>query len=608
MKLDSIKNIFRHKTPEAPQAPIQPEIKEKIAKQDIAKIQTEVFESFLSEAKDIDISGELAENEIVSVLGKNTQEFVTEKITDPQITEVNQETSKNIEKVSENKSILEKVRGLGHAAIITAMLSLGINSAFGANEKGGSLDKNKTEQGANKDKEKIFTISATSFFETDKADIKDASELGDKFDKFLASVNSKNFEEVLNEDWTVKGSSDERKTVNWNASNEELTKARNEAFIRVLEDALAKHDFSKQLSSEQIQQIKAKKISGEYPKNGAEKGVTYLTDLTKENGEKYTQEEIASFSPADLLKLYDKCRYTNFEAEVKIEKPSFSEILNYDECVILVDNSPSMRNSQLNMAGELQKLNGDKPVTVVYYSSEISATEERSNSKEAAEVMSKMPTKGSDKEKATSSAIEYLEKINIKAGKEMPSRILYICTDEGVQDAEKTNKLMALAELTNTTIKFLMFYENGSKSINIGLKEMNDKTDKIAEVNIKLKQEKANLHLAVTVDRANTLISRLISSSKGNEYIRMALEKDGIDLGDLAAAKEQVMHKNFIDLKSLAKLPQARDAINALTELAKARYTASKAEELTVETYLSTANINITALEDEKGKTVNFPI
>jgi uncharacterized protein with von Willebrand factor type A (vWA) domain len=158
------------------------------------------------------------------------------------------------------------------------------------------------------------------------------------------------------------------------------------------------------LSPDKIQKILDKKTSESYPKNGPEKGVTYLTGLIdKETNQKYTTEKlelVKKYQPAEYQKLLDKCRYTNFEVT-----SSMFDISAYDECIILIDNSSSMGETQVNMASELSSLNEDKDVTVGYFSSSIQMVEKRNNSKEASKVLSKMSTDGSSTELALTSAI-----------------------------------------------------------------------------------------------------------------------------------------------------------------------------------------------------------
>ena len=455
-----------------------------------------------------------------------------------------------------------------------------------------------------------LVISATSNFETDKADLHDGAKLSADFDKFLSSINDHNFDKIIDKNWTVKGSSDERKTLNWHGSNEELTKARIDVFSKALQETLKNHDFSKQLSAENVQKILNKQITETYSAKGAEKGVTYLTDLVnQETGKKYTDSEVKTLkvsNPAEYQKLLDKCRYTNFEAE-----SAMFEISDYDECFLFIDDSPSMQQSQKNMAEELRYVNADLPVTVAHFSMSVDGTViPMKNSQEAAKGLSIMPTNGSSTELAFSAAIQFLQKIDVKANSnqdgKLTKKVMYIATDEGLQDVNNILDLQKIAAKTNTDVKILMFYDDGSKNVKLNLNDLVDRVKEVADAQIKVQRVQAENNL---VAQKEAIIHRVESVINHLDDLYPYLVKDKVVNDhdwDKNVIRERLLSGKF-DLSNLAKTPIGREFVNSLRYVQGATSSVYETSNKTFEKQVKEIT-RMTDFKDANGKDVKFPI
>jgi hypothetical protein len=487
------------------------------------------------EKNGIEMTRDMVETEIRERLGIEVDDLLGEEITDPELKLTHQEIISKINEVmsqkAEDKSttlsfLRDKVfkSKFAKAAFVTALLFLKFNPVHAADNKDNKENvKDKIEHEIKKpvsqegDGDKTFktsvedfnhlVISATNSFETDKADLKDNGKLAADFDKFLSAIDKTNFNDLINQDWSVKGSSDERRT-SLPGGNEELTKARIEAVKSVIEKTLASHNFSDKLSSEQIKQILEKKINEVYPTTGAEKGVTHLTDLVNQaSGQNYTEAEIKIIketNPSEYHKMLDKCRYTNFELSVKesiyetekvepikakpadlkvnTKTPEIPKIItgdNYDKYYFLVDNSSSMGGTKKNMAKELSGLNINKPFMMASYSDDLSGVKTEKSSQDMAKKMVKMDTEhSSNLEKTFSSAVKFLEKIEKQALKQaknnepLPRGIMYIATDETLQDVNHLDQLKELSLKTNTQIEVLVFHNSGRQVLRLSLDDV----------------------------------------------------------------------------------------------------------------------------------------
>lgn len=618
-------------------------------------LQLESLNSYVAQCEKDgqEISPEEIEQKI-NELGLNPEELLNNEIKDPEILEISGEITQGTEESiinkidtlsgfkkmmedgnSDRKTILSHIRNafgvnekfkfnLPKAAVLTLILFLKFNGAHaeGGDNKIDEKKQNKIEVGAKKmvnldggddktykfgaegDKnlnEKIL-ISATNYFDTDKSDLKNGEALKAEFEKFFASINDANFEKIVDHDWVFKGSSDERARP---LGNEQLTEDRINSFSKLFNETRAHFDFSKQLSSvDKIQKILDKKTIESYPKGGLEKGVTYLTGLINhETNKNYTAEEIKLIkenNPSEYQKLLDKCRYTNFEVT-----SSMFDISAYDECIILSDDSPSMGQTQKNMVSELSSLSEDKQITVGYFSSSLEKVEIRSNSDEAAKVLSSMKTDGGHDEKALSSAIQFLvktsinEKNKIEKGEQISSKIMYIATDEPIQDANKVKNLLKIAKETNTSIKFLIFYNEGRNVIKMDLSDFDNQVSKIAELKIMAEQEKAHNDLLILENRGeialNNLIEKILSQKYDHNETYEELERVGISVGDVTRDVEgKEVLKNILlsneNSNKILKLPHNKifgDFLIVKNLIGIARHNVSKVDKLTIESQLS---------------------
>jgi len=523
------------------------EIKENLVDSESIDVRLEALTDYFNqcEKNGIEMTREMVETEIRERLGLEIEDLLGEKITDPELKLTHEEIVSRIKEVMNQKAEekgtpLSYLRGMfksqfARFAVVTALMILkfGINPTYAAEHKDTKENiKDKIEHETKKpvshegDGDKTFKatienfngkilISATNSFETDKADLKDDGKLSAEFDKFLSSIDKTNFNSLINQDWAIKGSSDERKT-SWAGGNMGLTHDRIEVVKLFLLEILAHHNFGDKLSSEQIKQLMEKKINEVYPTGGAEKGVTYLTDLVNPvSGHNYTEAEIKNVkdtNPSEYHKMLDKCRYTNFElsasktAPVVTEKiepikkpidqkvdnqknkiPEIPKIItgdNFDKYYFLVDNSASMGGTKKNMAKELSSLNINKPFMMANYSDKLSGIKSEKSSQELAEKMTIMDTEhASDTELTFSSAIKFLEKIEkqehkqIQNNEQLPKGIMYIATDETLQDVNHIDQLKTLSAKTNTQVEVLVFYDRGHKFLRLSLDDIQKQID-----------------------------------------------------------------------------------------------------------------------------------
>lgn len=255
--------------------------------EDSIDLKLEALSDYFAECEKngIELTKEMVEQEINERLGLRAEELLGDQISDPEISLTHQEIISEIKKVLEQKAeskgtplsfLRDKLfkSKFAKAAVMSLLVGLKINSMQAA-EKTDVKDNNKQEfkkadikinpDGKTyqaqvedfSDPNKPIVISATSNFETNKADLKDLKSLEKKLDSFLSSINDNNFESLMAQDWVVKGSSDERHT-NWEGGNEGLTQARIEAVKNAVLKILAKHDFSQQLSEDKVKRLLAR--------------------------------------------------------------------------------------------------------------------------------------------------------------------------------------------------------------------------------------------------------------------------------------------------------------------------------------------------------------
>lgn len=371
------------------------------------------------------------------------------------------------------------------------------------------------------DYEEFATIKATSYFETDKADIsqEDVYKIKDDFDRFLNGIDKDNIEQALSNRWVIKGSSDERETNSWEGGNESLTKARIDALENVIRRTLASHEF-KGLSKEDIQKLREKEIKASYPegKDGKESGVTYISDMNNpDTGLPYSETEISEMKAKDpdkYAKLLEDCRYTEFQ----VESGFFSELEEFDKTYFLIDESASMTACKNFISENLYSMSLDKPVTLMGYSDILDKGEiDCKNSKEAAAKVLNMPTDGSFRERQVDAALNLLSDLSKQEDdqKQLKKKI-YIVTDEAIQHINSTtlDLLEYKAEQTNSDIELLLSYKQWKGSQYDGYQE--NKTIKVPIS--KLAERIKELKEKIGKDKAENLSEQKIDKHYESEY------------------------------------------------------------------------------------------
>ena len=642
-------NIFKPKTVEAPkkenqEALIQNDKFKKLEDSEPMDVRLEVISDYLKTCKDngIEITPEMAEKELNEKLGLNISELLDEEIKDSEIKVVHKDVVTEIEnmmnqKATEQGTVLNYLRekvfksNYSKAAFVTAMLFLKFNQGHAATDSvkdkthsnteikkavnldGGDGDKTYNAAEDFKNNDKKVTIKAGSFFETDKADIKNQSKLNIEFDNFFSSINDNNFDKMVAHNWIFSSSSDERKTANWGGSNKNLSDARFEEFKKAFEEAKLTHDFSG-LSSDQIKQILDKPISNVQPANGE----THITDLVNsETKRNFTQKEANALKSDVREKLLDQCRYANFEVE-----STMFEVGTFGQFILLVDDSPSMKISKANMADELKYINKDMPVKVGFFSSELSSLKQLNSSQEASAEILKESITGSGHELAISSAIQYLEKIPTD---DVSSKIMYVATDEGLQDLDKILQLKELSKTTNTQVAFLMFHEKGTKFIKLSADDLVNKIKKNIESNTQSQEEFLTKNILACEQQITSLIKDINEKISNGSFeasnILADLGSDGIK-GGHEQIKQALMQAGWQDLENLKKsylgkkLVQAK--INLIDNNNLLDYTHLPLEQRIAKTeglakeFGDRLQLNkfasLTSFEDSKGNKVEMPI
>ncbi len=525
----------------------------------------------------IEVTDDIANLIIEKELGISGSDLLEKEIADPQSKKLENNIAAQVkemlaDKESNESTMLNFLRDkmfksrLSKAVVLSAILFFKFYPSFAGEQKGTpKLDnlnaKNKTEiskktnmDGGDGDKnsykitpedlnktEQKFTIKAASSFDTDKAEVKNKVELGEKFDKFFSSINSSNFEKMISHNWIFSSSSDERETSNWDKSNLKLTEARYASFLDVYKNTLAKHNFDG-LAEDQVKQILEKPVDDVHPTDG----VTHITDLMNPITHKcFTEKEVNSLDSKTRDKLLEKCRYANFE----VESTMFA-VGAFGQLILVIDDSPSMEHSKVNMANELRYINKDMPIKLGFFSSNLSTVKEASSSQEAANELSFMKMDGSGQERALTSAIQYLEHI---PADDVSSKAMYVATDENLQDLNQIIKLVSLSKKTNTEVTFLMFYDNGSKFIKIGADKIFDKFKQNVESNNIVQKVRLEQNIKFLDNKINTIVDRIgsiLSGYDGNlmDAYEKSLKQDGIT-GNVNEIKETLKNINWDKLK-----------------------------------------------------------
>jgi len=348
-------------------------------------------------------------------------------------------------------------------------------------------------------------IDFSNSFETDSHIVseKDNADIKKTVNSFLGKITPANYNDVINGNWEIEGSSDERPTNAYKGGNQELTEKRIDAAKNIFEDAIKTFDFSdSKLSAEQIKALQNKAISEKYPQGseGREAGVTYITDLfNPATGEKYTSAEVEKIKNGDqeeYKNLLEKCRFTrlNLDApttavESNLEKPGdydkkiMEGLDGYERVVFLIDNSYSMADSRHYIADNILKnlssiKNVPEKVSVGFFSNNLQSLNDAKNMADACKTIKNSLSTGNSYEKTLGSTITALEKISDQNEKEgnqsLEKTIVKVATDEAIQDAsvERLEKIQDLAAKNNIDVKFLVGIDESKRVIEVSVDEL----------------------------------------------------------------------------------------------------------------------------------------
>lgn len=327
------------------------------------------------------------------------------------------------------------------------------------------------------------TLEMAGYFDTDSGELNEAvkAEIASNFQSFLSQITPDNVQDVLDADFVLYGSSDERPTSNWHGSNEELTLARLAAIEEVLSDVLKHYDFSS-LPDDVAEELRAKVFLQTMPSsdNGPEKGVTYLADLHKDNGENYSAEELLKIkteNPELYKQLLDECRKITFSLSLDKREdlptmspkkprllvpppdihdrpwqPSLEKLPEYTNVCLIFDNSPSVGDSYPYIAELIAKQDFDGlKILFATFSNKLDAMATYDNPQEVTKAIKGIKYDGDTEERALVAAESALKKV--PAG---DKNAVFVITDEDFQEVslEKIQKLRALATSKNADVFF----------------------------------------------------------------------------------------------------------------------------------------------------------
>jgi hypothetical protein len=437
-------------------------------------------------------------------------------------------------------------------------------------------------------------LDMANYFDTDSDFIPPSSEQAIKtdFENFLSKISPKNVEQILQMDFRLFGSSDERATSKWNGSNEELTTARLAAVEKILSETLQSYSFNN-LPEDLAEQVRAKAFSQDMPfsVNGPEAGVTYIGDLLNpDTNQNYTTAEVNQIknNNPDLYKqLLDDCRKITFSLETikddnlnKLVKkppaletpepglketpfPELNKIPDYKNVKLLFDNSPSINNSYSYMAEAIAKQNFDGlNIDLATFSNKLNRAKTYNNSLEVAEAINGMKFNGNTQELALSAAQEALKK--------MPpgeKNAVFIMTDEPFQDAswENISNLERLAAEKTTDVYFYYADDKNRVVRQISLEEIKQ----AAEIEL-LKMSEARVNYLINSTEAKI---KLLDNKKNYQENRVAQLLDR----ELNITQQKVFQEAQVRAENLSK--QISDYQEQLASL-RADWESGSAEKL----------------------------
>ena len=352
-------------------------------------------------------------------------------------------------------------------------------------------------------------------YETDKADLAEQSqaEIAKQFMIFLSNINQANFPAAQEANWQVVSSCDERPTNVWGEKgNEALATARGETLINLLQSDLQKYEFSG-LSAEQVRVLKNKSIENAIVAvHENRKGETLITDIINpETGRNYTEIEIQKIKQSDFNKyssLLAQNRISQFRAEIpvtklekmglvsspqpipekaprfeNIEKPDLKSLVkifpDYKNIILLLDNSPSMRDDKKMLSEEIEEQQNklaDIKFYIGHYSDKLQKLMPANNIEACQEILVNVGL-GSAHESSVQAPVEAWNKISADI-KSDEKTLMLINTDEALQ-LFSGQDLKALNNLPNNVeIKFV-FHLGGGKCLDVPLSVVQNSFDKI---------------------------------------------------------------------------------------------------------------------------------
>lgn len=383
---------------------------------------------------------------------------------------------------------------------------------------------------------RLTTVNFSSYFETDEADITgdNIEKASETFATLLSSINKENVDQFLASQFVIVSSCDPRLTNKW-GNNFNLAQARGEQLEKVLKNELNSYDFSKAgLSSAQIKLIKSITFSiNPVSYEGAELGVTPLTTFNNpKTGKNYSEEEIANLDEKTKEDLYQQARFVILKMEV-VDQPAFDRVIeqarpkeilktaedaipehvmykklvtevliNYKKASILIDNSPSMKNSKdlLSQAFSESKTILPSDLNISTFSSGLDGLIQTTKPEETINQI--FNGKGDPNEK-TGHSIESALTLTIENNKMMKPElqkergIVVAVTDESIQDLSKSfiEQLEEKSLEANSDIAVILLDQKTNQAILVSLAEIKSafqkafETDKSIQAALELNQK-----------------------------------------------------------------------------------------------------------------------
>ncbi len=353
-------------------------------------------------------------------------------------------------------------------------------------------------------------------YETDKADLAEQykKEITDQFINFLDNINEDNFDVAIAADWQVFSSCDERQTNAWGEKgNEALAEARGQSVIEILQEILSEYDFES-LSDEQIEALKGKVIGNEIASEHSDRvGEKLIIDvINPSTGENYTAEEVKDLKendPDKYAELLSENRVSEFRAEILVTKlaklgiipsegmaiePRPGELItssklelvrrfsDYKNIILLLDDSPSMRNDKQKLSDEINAQQEDLAnvnLFIGHYSDELKSIDKLQNSTGVEDEIMKNIGSGSNKEHSVQVPIAAWEQVRSEI-KDNEKTLILVNTDEALQQfsAEDLKQLAALPN--NVKVRFA-FHLNEDESLEVSLEVVQNQFNQIME-------------------------------------------------------------------------------------------------------------------------------